>query len=271
MAQQSKKFQLSKAKASKEQTAKNMAKKAETEQTVGKVESVVPKEQVRYVQQYKNGGSRKKSSVVGACGSSEVKFSTRTRNLALMLIPVNVLFLMFMAPVVITMYIYENLFEDKLTLAIVELLSYCNFSINFFIYFLTSSKFREEFFKLLNELAVKFNINYAKSENPMQKMNGNMRASIIKRNQQSVKCNPTENSAYKAGKMTVPLISINTSKAVADIDDIELKDFKSTSSLGCDNAINKNPDINNNNNNNNNETAELLKKKSSESDEHAEN
>ena len=82
---------------------------------------------------------------------SEAKFSTRTRNLALMLIPVNVLFLMFLSPVVICMYTYDNLGNDQLTLAIVEHLSYCNFSLNFFIYFLTSSKFREEFFKFLNE------------------------------------------------------------------------------------------------------------------------
>lgn len=83
--------------------------------------------------------------------NNEAKFNARTRNLALMLIPVNVLFLMFMAPVVLTMYLYENLNYDKLTLAIVELLSYCNFTFNFFIYFLTSSKFREEFYKFLNE------------------------------------------------------------------------------------------------------------------------
>ena len=83
--------------------------------------------------------------------SNDDKFSSRTRNLALMLIPVNVLFLMFLAPVVITIYIYHRLSEDQLTLAIVELLSYCNFTLNFFIYFLTSSKFREEFFKFLNE------------------------------------------------------------------------------------------------------------------------
>ena len=82
---------------------------------------------------------------------SEAKFSTRTRNLALMLIPVNILFLAFLSPVVICMYTYENLGNDQLTLAIVEHLSYCNFTLNFFIYFLTSSKFREEFFKFLNE------------------------------------------------------------------------------------------------------------------------
>jgi hypothetical protein len=83
--------------------------------------------------------------------SNEAKFSSRTRNLALMLIPVNILFLMFLSPVVLTMYLYEHLSEDRLTLAIVELLSYCNFTFNFIIYFLTSSKFREEFYKFVNE------------------------------------------------------------------------------------------------------------------------
>lgn len=87
----------------------------------------------------------------GGKSSNEAKFSTRTRNLALMLIPVNLLFLAFLAPVVITMYTYPKIGKDRLTLAIVELLSYCNFTINFFIYFITSSKFREEFFKFLNE------------------------------------------------------------------------------------------------------------------------
>jgi hypothetical protein len=93
--------------------------------------------------------------------SNDDKFSSRTRNLALMLIPVNVLFLMFLAPVVITIYIYHRLSEDQLTLAIVELLSYCNFTLNFFIYFLTSSKFREEFFKFFGELfAISKSTNY---------------------------------------------------------------------------------------------------------------
>ncbi len=81
----------------------------------------------------------------------QAKFSVRTRNLALMLIPVNVLFLAFLAPVVLTMYIYDKLSADQLTLAVVEMLSYCNFTLNFFIYFLTSSKFREEFFKCVAE------------------------------------------------------------------------------------------------------------------------
>lgn len=84
--------------------------------------------------------------------SEAARMSARTRNLALMLIPVNLLFLAFLAPVVITMYTYKQLGDDKLTLAIVEFLSYCNFTINFFIYFLTSSKFREEFFKFVDEV-----------------------------------------------------------------------------------------------------------------------
>jgi hypothetical protein len=87
-----------------------------------------------------------------ACQSNEARMSARTRNLALMLIPVNFLFLAFLAPVVIAMYTYDRLWEDKLTLAVIELLSYCNFTVNFFIYFLTSSKFREEFFKFLDEV-----------------------------------------------------------------------------------------------------------------------
>lgn len=94
------------------------------------------------------GGAQAQSNLRS---NNETKFNTRTRNLALMLIPVNVLFLMFMAPVVLTMYLYDNLSYDKLTLAVVELLSYCNFTFNFFIYFLTSSKFREEFYKFVNE------------------------------------------------------------------------------------------------------------------------
>jgi hypothetical protein len=80
------------------------------------------------------------------------KFSSRTRNLALMLIPVNILFLIFLAPVVMVMYFYAKLENDKLTLAIVELLATCNYTFNFIIYFLTSSKFREEFSKLINEI-----------------------------------------------------------------------------------------------------------------------
>lgn len=87
-----------------------------------------------------------------AGNSNEARMSARSRNLALMLIPVNFLFLAFLAPVVIAMYTYDQLWEDKLTLAIIELLSYCNFTINFFIYFLTSSKFREEFFKFVDEV-----------------------------------------------------------------------------------------------------------------------
>ncbi|RNA22587.1 FMRFamide receptor-like [Brachionus plicatilis] len=102
-------------------------------------------------------GDQKESFVIR--NPNEAKFSTRTRNLALMLIPVNVLFLMFLAPVVISMYFYKNLSEDHLTLAIVEFLSYCNMTFNFFIYFITSSKFREEFFKFINEVFVKLKSN----------------------------------------------------------------------------------------------------------------
>ena len=79
------------------------------------------------------------------------KLSNRTRNLALMLIPVNIIFLIFMAPLVIAMFTYEKLGEDSLTLALLEFWSHCNFTFNFFIYFVTSSKFREEFSKLMNE------------------------------------------------------------------------------------------------------------------------
>lgn len=94
---------------------------------------------------------RAKSSPVGFAQQQQENFNSRTRNLALMLIPVNVLFLLFLAPVVLCMYFYPYLERDRLTLAIVELISYCNFTVNFFIYFLTSSKFREEFYKMLNE------------------------------------------------------------------------------------------------------------------------
>jgi hypothetical protein len=144
--------------------------------------------------------------------TSEDKFSLRTRNLALMLIPVNILFLMFMAPVVITMYIYENLFEDKLTLAIVELLSYCNFSINFIIYFLTSSKFREEFFKLMNECSSKFqskNGNLTQINTTSTKVfNYNTSTSNGNKNIQS---NKITNDSNKINKLNIPLITINKS------------------------------------------------------------
>ncbi len=85
---------------------------------------------------------------------NDSKFSSRTRNLALMLIPVNILFLIFLSPVVMTMYFYKNLSKDKLTLAIIELLATCNYTFNFIIYFLTSSKFREELYKLFNEISI---------------------------------------------------------------------------------------------------------------------
>lgn len=88
--------------------------------------------------------------------NQKFKFSNRTRNLALMLIPVNILFLVFLAPVVITLYLYKDLEDDKLTLAIVELLATCNYTFNFIIYFLTSSKFREECKKLFKLIFGKF-------------------------------------------------------------------------------------------------------------------
>ena len=49
--------------------------------------------------------------------SAGAKFSSRTRNLAMMMLPVNILFLIFLAPVVLTIYFYSSLGEDKLTLA----------------------------------------------------------------------------------------------------------------------------------------------------------
>ena len=83
---------------------------------------------------------------------NERKYKARTRNLALMLIPVNILFFAFLTPVVVTMHFYKRLDEDKLTSAIVELLAICNYTFNFLIYFSTSSKFREEFYKIFNEI-----------------------------------------------------------------------------------------------------------------------
>ena len=158
----------------------------------------------------KHGSSKKATS-------SDDKFSLRTRNLALMLIPVNILFLMFMAPVVITMYIYENLFDDKLTLAIVELLSYCNFSINFIIYFLTSSKFREEFFKLLNECSLKLrckntNISQVNTRNKTNVFTYNKKSLAIEKKaiktNSNIQSNKTENDPSKH-KLNIPLITIN--------------------------------------------------------------
>ena len=80
------------------------------------------------------------------------KLTNRTRSLALMLIPVNILFLLFLGPLVIAMFAYDKLGEDSLTLAILEFWSYFNFTFNFFIYFLTSSKFRDESTKMFSEL-----------------------------------------------------------------------------------------------------------------------
>jgi len=157
----------------------------------------------------KHGSSKKVTS-------SEAKFSLRTRNLALMLIPVNILFLMFMAPVVITMYIYENLFDDKLTLAIVELLSYCNFSINFIIYFLTSSKFREEFFKMLDEFSTKLKCKntsitqFNKSSTKVLTYN-NINQTISKINNDNtnnIQSNKIANNSSNKNKLNIPLITI---------------------------------------------------------------
>ena len=159
-----------------------------------------------------NNNSPIKSSNSKKVTSSEDKFSLRTRNLALMLIPVNILFLMFMAPVVITMYIYENLFEDKLTLAIVELLSYCNFSINFIIYFLTSSKFREEFYKFMNECSSKFqskNGNLTQINTTSTKV-FNYNASTSNGNK-NIQSNKITNDSNKINKLNIPLITINKS------------------------------------------------------------
>lgn len=88
------------------------------------------------------------------------KFNARTRNLALMLIPVNLMFLFFVGPVVVAIYTYTNLGRDQLALVTVEILSTCNFTLNFFVYFATSSKFREEFYKLFHET---FNTNPTRS------------------------------------------------------------------------------------------------------------
>ena len=119
---------------------------------------------VRVAQQSKKF-KKKKSSDIKSKDNEPIKnknksqnFGTRTRNLALMLIPVNILFLVFLAPLVIAMFTYDNLGEDSLTLAILEFWSYFNFSFNFFIYLLTSSKFREEFIKLIDETLGKFYI-----------------------------------------------------------------------------------------------------------------
>jgi hypothetical protein len=93
---------------------------------------------------------RRRSTTVAV---NERKYKARTRNLALMLIPVNILFFAFLTPVVVTMHFYKRLDEDKLTSAIVELLAICNYTFNFLIYFSTSSKFREEFYKIFNEIS----------------------------------------------------------------------------------------------------------------------
>ncbi len=90
--------------------------------------------------------------------SKESRVSSKTRNLAMMLIPVNIMFLIFVGPVVIAIYTYTDLGRDHMALVIVEVLSNCNFTLNFFVYFATSSKFREEFYKFLNEICNKLHI-----------------------------------------------------------------------------------------------------------------
>lgn len=87
----------------------------------------------------------------------KTKFTARTRNLALMLIPVNIMFLIFVGPVVVAIYTYRYLGEDQLALVTVEILSTCNFTLNFFVYFATSSKFREEFYKIFHEAVKRLN------------------------------------------------------------------------------------------------------------------
>ncbi|CAF0717214.1 unnamed protein product [Brachionus calyciflorus] len=123
---------------------------------------------------------------------NEAKFSARTRNLALMLIPVNILFLMFLAPVVIAMYAYHELSQDQLTLAIVEFLSYCNMTVNFFIYFITSSKFREEFLKFLSEVYLKLKNNSLNSNRFNYSNNNNTNYTTGRTDKITNKTNATE-------------------------------------------------------------------------------
>lgn len=108
---------------------------------------------VRIAQQAKKMANHEHKS---ASTKQESRFSARTRNMAVMLLPVNVMFLIFVGPVVIAIYMYKHLGEDHLALFTVEVLALCNFTLNFFIYFLTSSKFREEFYKLVDEVKKKF-------------------------------------------------------------------------------------------------------------------
>ncbi len=108
---------------------------------------------IRIAQQSKKMSGHEHKSA--AASKQESRFNARTRNLALMLLPVNVMFLVFVGPVVVAVYTYKNLGEDHLALFTVEALSLCNFTLNFFVYFLTSSKFREEFYKLVGEVRSK--------------------------------------------------------------------------------------------------------------------
>lgn len=109
---------------------------------------------VRIAQQAKKMANHEHKSA--SSSKQESRFSARTRNMAVMLLPVNVMFLIFVGPVVIAIYMYKHLGEDHLALFNVEVLALCNFTLNFFIYFFTSSKFREEFYKLADEIEKKF-------------------------------------------------------------------------------------------------------------------
>lgn len=144
VAQQSKKFQ------------KNSKSTRQPSKMVKKTETALDHDEASPMK-----ADGKKSAGKGA----EAKFSARTRNLALMLIPVNILFLVFLAPIVVAVYSYKKLGEDLLTLAILELLSTCNYTFNFFIYCATSSKFREELMKFVNELVASGGSDAAKNTN----------------------------------------------------------------------------------------------------------
>ena len=159
-----------------------------------------PKTRSKYLNTNNNSNSNtsangvlKVTAKVSVAAGTESKFSARTRNLALMLIPVNVMFLLFVGPVVIAVYAVKNLENDHMKLLVVEVLNSCNFTVNFVIYFLTSSKFREEFFKLLNEIIyalfrTKFNFkgfNEAKSNKTTEK--------TTRFKTEKVNCEPTPN------------------------------------------------------------------------------
>ena len=110
--------------------------------------------------------------------NKESRFTARTRNLALMLIPVNFMFLIFVGPVVVAIYTYKDLGRDHLALVTVEGLSLCNFTLNFFIYFMTSSKFREEFYKLINEIAQFLKLNKNKRKKNFANSSSQTRSKI---------------------------------------------------------------------------------------------